>query len=115
MPLTTSSTAFEPGEPIPARYTCDGDDNSPPFSWSGLPVGTASLALIVDDPNAPDPVDSKMTWVHWVLYNTPPDAARLLEGVANRNLPAGTMSALNDWKRPGYGGPCPPIGEHRYF
>jgi Raf kinase inhibitor-like YbhB/YbcL family protein len=113
MPLTLTSPAFEPNGPIPPIYTCDGNDISPPLSWSGLPPGTKSLALIVDDPDAPDPAAPQRTWVHWVLYNIPPEAKGLEQGA--RHLPPGTIQGINDWKRTGYGGPCPPIGRHRYF
>ena len=106
------STAFAPGGEIPARYACEAQDLSPPLAWRDTPAGTQSVALVVDDPDAPDPAAPKMTWVHWVLYNLPP-AGELAEGV--RTLPAGTLLGLNDWKRTGYGGPCPPIGRHRYF
>ena len=115
MPLTLSSPAFEQGEPIPRRYTCEGDDVSPPLEWAGVPAGTQSLALIVEDPDAPDPADPKRVWVHWVLYDIPGDVTSVLEGVGGTDLPAGTLEGLNDWKRMGYGGPCPPIGRHRYF
>jgi hypothetical protein len=115
MALDISSTAFKPGGAIPARFTCEGRDVSPPLAWQGAPAGTKSLVLIVDDPDAPDPKAPRMTWVHWVLVNLPPDAAGLAEGVAPAALPAGTIEGLNDWKRTGYGGPCPPIGRHRYF
>ena len=115
MGLTITSQAFAHNGEIPAKYTCDGKDISPPLAWSGLPAGTKSLALIVDDPDAPDPAAPKMTWVHWVLYNIPPGATGLPEGVKSGELPKGTKEALNDWKRTGYGGPCPPIGRHRYF
>lgn len=115
MTLTLSSPAFSHNGSIPAVYTCDGEDRSPALAWSGIPPGTKSLALIVDDPDAPDPKAPKMTWVHWVLYNLPPGAAGLEEGVSNRDLPQGTRKGMNDWKRTGYGGPCPPIGRHRYF
>lgn len=110
----TSST-FADGQPIPREHTCDGDDVSPPLTWMGVPAGTESLALIVDDPDAPDPAAPKMTWVHWVLYNLPPSATALPVGVTAAELPSGTREGLNDWKRTGYGGPCPPIGRHRYF
>jgi len=100
---------------VPAQYTCEGADASPPLAWSGLPTGTKSLALIIDDPDAPDPAAPKMTWVHWVLYNIPPAASDLPEAVKTVQLPAGTKEGTNDWKRTGYGGPCPPIGRHRYF
>ncbi len=115
MSFTLTSSAFTHQGEIPVKYTCDGEDLSPPLSWKGLPDGTRSLALIVDDPDAPDPKAPKMTWVHWVLYNISPAAAGLEEGVAQRNLPQGTLPGLNDWKRTGYGGPCPPVGRHRYF
>lgn len=115
MALALTSTAFGHDGPIPAAYTCQGKDISVPLAWSGLPAGTRSLALIVDDPDAPDPAAPKMTWVHWVLYNIPTDAAGLREGVSPRDLPKGTLEGRNDWGRTGYGGPCPPIGRHRYF
>lgn len=113
--FTLISTAFSHNAEIPSRHTCDGTDTSPALSWSGLPEGTQSLVLIVDDPDAPDPAAPKMTWVHWVLYNIPPTAAGLAEGIQEKDLPPGTLQGLNDWKRTGYGGPCPPIGTHRYF
>ena len=115
MTMTITSPVFTPGGEIPTRYTCEGDDISPPLAWSTPPSGTQSLALIVDDPDAPDPKAPKMTWVHWVLYNLPPSADGLPEGAAARALPAGIREGLNDWKRSGYGGPCPPVGRHRYF
>jgi len=113
MTLKLESSAFTDGGTIPRRYTCEGMDISPPLSWSGLPKDTRSLALIIDDPDAPDPAAPKMVWVHWVLYNMPPSAAGLSENTTR--LPEGTLEGLNDWKRTGYGGPCPPIGRHRYF
>lgn len=113
MAFSITSPAFGNGEGIPSKYTCEGEDVSPALRFAGAPDGTKSLALIVDDPDAPDPADPKMIWVHWVLYNLPPDATGLKESVAS--LPAGTLEGLNDWKRTGYGGPCPPIGRHRYF
>ncbi len=115
MALQLKSAAFKHEKDIPKLYTCDGSDISPELTWSGVPQGTRSLALIVDDPDAPDPAAPKMTWVHWVLYNIPPAAGSLPEGVRPADLPAGTLQGLNDWKRTGYGGPCPPIGKHRYF
>ncbi len=115
MALTISSSAFAPGGAIPATYTCDGRDISPPLSWSGAPPGTKSFALIVDDPDAPDPAAPQMTWVHWVLYNIPATASGLAEGVKPSALPEGTREGLNDWSRTAYGGPCPPIGRHRYM
>lgn len=113
MTLELSSTAFAGGGEIPRRYTCQGEDTSPPLLWRNLPPGTKSLALVVDDPDAPDPNAPRMTWVHWVLYNLPPDAGGLPDG-ASLALPAGTREGMNDWHRTGYGGPCPPIGRHRY-
>ncbi len=115
MALTITSPAFAHNGEIPKKYTCDGDDVSPALAWAGVPEGTKSLALIVDDPDAPDPAAPQMTWVHWVLYNIPPDATALSEAVAPTALPAGTREGPNDWNRTGYGGPCPPIGRHRYF
>ena len=115
MPLRLTSSAFEHLGKIPRRYTCEGEDVSPPLSWTDAPPGTKSFALIVEDPDAPDPEAPKMTWVHWVLYNLPPETRGLEEGVPVDRLPAGTLEGRNDWKRTGYGGPCPPIGRHRYF
>ena len=113
MSLNLISSAFADGAGIPAIHTCDGSDVSPPLAWSGLPPATKSLALIVDDPDAPDPAAPQTTWVHWLLYNLPADAGGLPQGVSA--LPAGTREGVNDWQRTGYGGPCPPIGRHRYF
>jgi hypothetical protein len=113
--LTITSTAFEHEGKIPRHYTCEGDDVSPPLAWSGVPDDARSLVLIVDDPDAPDPANPRTTWVHWVLYDIPVTAEGLPEGVAPSALPPGTREGLNDWKRTGYGGPCPPIGRHRYF
>ena len=113
MSPTLSSSAFAHQGAIPTKYTCEGGDVSPPLTWIDLPPGTKSLALIVDDPDAPDPAAPKMTWVHWVLYNLPPTANGLPEGASV--LPPGTRQGLNDWQRTGYGGPCPLIGRHRYF
>ena len=115
MSLTLTSPAFKNNGSIPAIYTCDGKDLSPELNWSGVSQKAKSLVLIVDDPDAPDPAAPKMTWVHWVLYNIPPTATGLAEAIKEGALPAGTLQGLNDWKRTGYGGPCPPIGRHRYF
>ena len=115
MSLRIESSAFAPGGAIPARYSCEGKDISPPLAWGGAPAATKSYALIVDDPDAPDPAAPRMTWVHWVLYGIPAAAGGLAEAIAPAALPAGTHEGLNDWKRSGYGGPCPPIGRHRYF
>ena len=113
--LKLVSSAFTEGGAIPKKYTCEGQDISPPLAWSGVPQGAKSLVLIVDDPDAPDPKAPKMTWVHWILYNLPPSSTGLPEGITIKALPAGTMVGQNDWKRASYGGPCPPIGRHRYF
>ena len=115
MNLSLVSDAFTHGGVIPSRHTCDGEDISPQLVWQDVPTETKSLVLIVDDPDAPDPEAPKMTWVHWVLYNIPSSSSGLREGIDNAELPEGTMQGLNDWKRVGYGGPCPPIGRHRYF
>ncbi len=113
--VVLNSSAFEPNGAIPTKYTCEGEDVSPALTWSGVPSGTKGLALIVDDPDAPDPAAPTMTWVHWVLYDVPLSAKSLPEAVGASSLPRGTREGLNDWKRTGYGGPCPPIGRHRYF
>jgi Raf kinase inhibitor-like YbhB/YbcL family protein len=105
MPLTLSSESFENHGLIPVSHPCDGGDFSPPLSWAGMPAGAQSLVLIVDDPDAPDPDAPKMTWVHWVLYNLPPNSLGLTEGVAARELPAGTLQGKNDWGRTGSGAP----------
>jgi Raf kinase inhibitor-like YbhB/YbcL family protein len=115
MTLTLTSTAFVANGEIPAKYTCEGLDISPALAWHGTPAATRSLVLIVDDPDAPDPAAPKTTWVHWLLYNLSPDTHELHEAVTHGHLPTGTLEGLNDWKRTGYGGPCPPIGRHRYF
>ena len=115
MALKLTSPSFADRSEIPVRYTCEGGDVSPPLAWTGVPAGTQSLALVVDDPDAPDPRAPRMTWVHWILYNLPPSATGLREGAPADTLPAGTQHGLNDWKRATYGGPCPPVGRHRYF
>lgn len=115
MPMTITSPSFMHDRTIPVRHTCDGRNVSPPLAWDGIPSGAKSLALIVDDPDAPDPASPKMTWVHWVLYNIPTDTDGLAEGVAVKDGPAGMLQGTNDWQRIGYGGPCPPVGKHRYF
>jgi hypothetical protein len=115
MAFILTSPAFANNGTIPTQYTCDGVDISPPLSWSDAPQSTKSFALIVDDPDAPDPKAPKVTWVHWVIYNIPADVQSLPEDAARRGLPAGAQQGLNDSKRVGYNGPCPPIGRHRYF
>ena len=111
--MIITSSAFEHNGSIPRVYTCEGEDISPDLSWSNLPAGTQSLALRVDDPDRPDPAAPRMVYVHWVLYNLPADCSGLPKAV--KDLPPGTLEGLNDWQRTGYGGPCPPIGRHRYF
>ena len=114
--MNLTSSAFFHFADIPNLYTCEGDNQSPPLFWSNIPMGTKSLALIVDDPDAPDPAAPKMTWVHWVLYNIPPSSTGLDAGKSGvPELPADTLNGLNTWNKTGYGGPCPPIGRHRYF
>ena len=109
--MLLTSTAFGAGEMIPEQYTCDGRDFSPPLAWKDIPDGTKSLALICDDPDAPG-----KTWVHWVIFNLPADSAGLPEQVPpERNLENGARQGKNDFRRIGYGGPCPPGGTHRYY
>jgi len=115
MAMTITSPVFRHEGAIPARYTCEGDDVSPPLMLGGVPPAAKSLALIVDDPDAPDPAAPKRVWVHWVIYNLPPTTKELPEGVRADALPAGARVGKNDWGNAGYGGPCPPIGRHRYF
>jgi Raf kinase inhibitor-like YbhB/YbcL family protein len=114
MVFSLSSIAFKHGAEIPKKHTCDGADVSPPLGWSGAPSGTTGFALIADDPDAP-----AGTWVHWVLYNLPGTATQLSENVAKTDAPpdlGGALQGRNDFRRPGYGGPCPPPGPaHRYF
>lgn len=111
--MQITSSAFNDGGEIPAKYTCEGKDLSPPVTFSDVPEDAKSLVLIVDDPDAPDPAAPKRTWVHWVLLDIPPNTVGLPESVST--LPSGAKGGMNDWKRTGYGGPCPPIGRHRYF
>jgi len=111
--MKITSSAFAHGGAIPRVHTCEGDDVSPPLEWSSVPAEAKSLALVVEDPDAPDPRAPQMTWVHWVLYNLPPGDGGLPEAV--HAAPAGALDGMNDWHRTGYGGPCPPIGKHRYF
>jgi Raf kinase inhibitor-like YbhB/YbcL family protein len=115
MSLVLTSSAFTHQGSIPQQYTCQGRDVSPPLSWSGAPDGTRGFVLIVDDPDAPDPAAPKRTWVHWVLYDIPSTVSGLPEAVTSAKLPPGTREGTNDWNRTGYGGPCPPVGRHRYF
>jgi Raf kinase inhibitor-like YbhB/YbcL family protein len=115
MALTLTSPAFKQGGKIPSSYTCEGDDVSPPLVFAGVPKGTKSLALVIDDPDAPDPNAPKRVWVHWVVLNLPPETKGLEENASSRGLPAGAVQGVNDWKHKGYDGACPPIGRHRYF
>ncbi len=115
MAMQLTSPSFENQKRMARKFTCDGEDISPALAWSGAPEGTLSFALIVDDPDAPDPANPKMTWVHWILYNIPSTVSALPEGVKDEELSPGILQGLNDWKKTGYGGPCPPIGQHRYF
>ncbi|MDO8991204.1 MAG: YbhB/YbcL family Raf kinase inhibitor-like protein [Sideroxyarcus sp.] len=115
MPFTLTSTSFLHNGALSARNTCDGKNVSPPLSWRGVPDKAKSLVLIVDDPDAPDPKAPRMTWVHWLLYNIPPNTHGLHEAVDTDALPPGTLQGTNDWHETGYGGPCPPTGNHRYY
>jgi Raf kinase inhibitor-like YbhB/YbcL family protein len=109
------SPAFARGEGIPKQYTCEGDDISPPLAWSGAPEGTRSYALLVDDPDAPDPAAPKRLWLHWIRYNIPPDVQELPQGAGNDAPTQGAQDLTNDDKVAGWSGPCPPRGRHRYF
>jgi Raf kinase inhibitor-like YbhB/YbcL family protein len=111
MTMTITSSAFIEGGMIPREYTCDGSDISPPLAWAGVPEGAKSLALICDDPDAP-----VGTWVHWVLYNIPPSENELPRNMPpERTLKNGARHGVNDFRKYGYGGPCPPGGTHRYY
>jgi Raf kinase inhibitor-like YbhB/YbcL family protein len=109
------STAFHDGAEIPTLYTCEGADVSPPLTWDGAPNGTQSFVLVVDDPDAPDPRAPRTTWVHWVVVDLPGASRSLPEGIGAGALPGGARHGTNDWRRRDYGGPCPPVGRHRYF
>jgi Raf kinase inhibitor-like YbhB/YbcL family protein len=112
--MQITSPAFDHQGMIPAKYTCDAADISPPLAWREVPENAKSLVLIVDDPDAPDPAAPRRIWVHWVLYDIPPTLSGLAEGAAD-DLPPGIREGVNDFRRTRYGGPCPPIGRHRYF
>lgn len=115
MAMTLTSLAFKQDGQIPPKYTCEGDDISPPLAWDGVPEGTKSLVLIIDDPDAPDPKAPQRVWVHWVVYNIPADTKGVPENAGKAGLPKGGTLGLNDFTKTAYGGPCPPIGRHRYF
>jgi Raf kinase inhibitor-like YbhB/YbcL family protein len=115
MAFVLTSPAFAEQGAIPQRFTCEGADISPTLHWSGAPQSTQSFALIVEDPDAPDPDAPQRIWVHWVVYNIPAQANGLAENAAAQGLPDGAKHGTNDWKRAAYGGPCPPVGRHRYF
>ena len=109
--MEITSSAFQNEGMVPTKYTCDGEDISPPLSWSDLPESTQSLALISDDPDAP-----MGTWVHWVIYNIPPSEKGFHENISKeKKLSNGSLQGITDFKRVGYGGPCPPGGTHRYY
>ena len=111
MEIKVTSSAFQDGGSIPEKYTCDGDDVSPPLEWGPAPEGTVTWALICDDPDAPTG-----TWVHWVVYNLPADVSDLPENIPpEKELDNGGQQGMNDFQKIGYGGPCPPRGEHRYY
>ena len=109
--MRLTSRAFSSNSEIPSAYTCEGEDHPPPLAWTEAPAQAKSFALIVDDPDAPDPRAPQMTWVHWIVYNLPASTLALPDG---GDLPAGAGEGVNDWKRVGWRGPCPPIGRHRY-
>ena len=113
MSLTLTSPAFSQRGEIPETHTCEGANTSPPLRWSGAPSNARSLVLIVDDPDAPDPKAPTHTHVHWVLYDIATSTTELASGQVTP--PKGARDGLNSWKKPGYGGPCPPVGKHRYF
>ncbi|HJQ10076.1 MAG TPA: YbhB/YbcL family Raf kinase inhibitor-like protein [Gemmatimonadaceae bacterium] len=115
MTLKVTSSAFQQGGSIPTQYTCEGKDLSPPLQWSGLPNNAKSVAMIVDDPDAPDPAKPQRVYVHWVVYNISPQTTSLAENASKSGMPSGAVQGKNDWGNTAYGGPCPPIGRHRYF
>ncbi len=115
MSFALTSPAFTQGTAIPSQYTCEGADISPPLAWTGAPAGTKSFAMIIEDPDAPDPRAPQTIWVHWVVYDLPSEAHSLPADASRHGLPKGTHQGSNDWGRASYGGPCPPRGRHRYF
>jgi len=110
MAMTLNSPAFQQNDHIPSKYTCEGEDVSPPLTWEGVPNGAKSLVLIIDDPDAPDPKAPKMVWVHWVVYNIPPDTESLPENAGKARLPQGVLLGLNDFKKDGV---WRPVSAHR--
>jgi Raf kinase inhibitor-like YbhB/YbcL family protein len=114
MALSLTSAAFRNGEKIPSKYTCEGEDISPPLAFAGVPENAKSLVLIVDDPDAPDPKAPKRVWAHWLVYNLPPDITGLPEDASRKAMPKGAVMGISDRRERGYHGPCPPIGRHRY-
>lgn len=115
MRMAISSPAFRHEEPILERFTCDGEDVSPPLHWTGVPEASQTLALIVEDPDAPDPAAPQHIFTHWIIYNLPPDSTGLVENVTLETLPRGARFGQNDFERTRWGGPCPPTGRHRYY
>jgi Raf kinase inhibitor-like YbhB/YbcL family protein len=113
MTFAITSTSYQDGTEVPQKFTCQGGDASPQLAWSGLPAGTKSVAIIVDDPDAPDPAKPERTWVHWVIYDIPATTQSFPEGLGAP--PTGARMGKNDWGKTTWGGPCPPIGRHRYF
>ena len=113
--MKLTSPSFATNGRIPAEHTCEGADTSPPLAWSDVPAGTKSLALVVDDPDAPDPKAPQTIWLHWIVYAIPPTVTALAAGASGSALPAGAREGQNDWKASGWRGPCPPVGRHRYF
>ena len=115
MTFNLSSSVFDANASMPTKYTCEGANISPPLAWSGAPASTKSFALIVEDPDAPDPAKPTRVFSHWVAYNIPASATSLSENASKKGMPAGSVQGSNDGNKQGYMGPCPPIGRHRYF
>jgi Raf kinase inhibitor-like YbhB/YbcL family protein len=115
MPFILTSPVFAPNGSIPSKYTCEGANVSPPLEWFGVHRDAKTLVLIMDDPDAPDPAKPQRVYVHWVVYNIPANITKLPENAAQTGLPSGAIQGINDWGKETYGGPCPPIGRHRYF
>ena len=115
MVFNLTSSVFDPNAAMPAKYTCEGASISPPLAWSGAPATTKSYALIVEDPDAPDPAKPTRVFTHWVAYNIPANTTSLVENASNKGMPTGSAQGSNDGSKSIYMGPCPPIGRHRYF